>query len=246
MFKFHDLPIYSGDMEGVLEVVSVWVRRKLHAYVCVTGAHGIVESARNKQVCVAHRRAGLIVPDGMPLVWTGRMMGFHRTERIYGPDLLLALCARAEVKKWSIFLYGTSSQTLDSLSRRLTIRFPSLRIVGQYAPPFRSLTRQEDYDVTRRINTSRAEIVFVGLSTPKQELWMQNHTKKLHANALVGVGAAFDFIAGTKKQAPRWIQRAGLEWLFRFFQEPRRLWYRSVVMNAQFVLLIVRFISGSK
>lgn len=239
-YNAFDLKFYSGSVSGVLMQVSEWIKKDAHEYICVSGAHGVVESQRNSLVFQAHKAAGLVVPDGMSLVWTGRIMGFRNTERIYGPDLFLALCEKAEKEKWNIFLFGTTPETLTKLARQLTGRYPSLRIVGCLAPPFRPVHPNEDTKYIEVINRSKAHIVFVGLSTPKQEIWMRDHHSTLRANVLLGVGAAFDFIAGTKKQAPVWVQRSGFEWLFRFFQEPRRLWYRTIVGNSRFVLLVMR------
>lgn len=239
-FNVTGLDVVIGSIGDVIVQISRWIDADARAYVCVTGVHGVVEANRKPAVLQAHQEAGLVVPDGMPLVWIGKVMGHRATERIYGPDLFLALCRRAQEEKWRVFFYGCTTQVLIALSRRLHEQFPKLIIAGSYAPPFRVLTEKESKKIVQTINTSRAQIVFVGLSTPKQELWMEAHHKKLRANVLLGVGAAFDFIAGTKKQAPLWMRRAGLEWLFRFFQEPRRLWYRTIMGNSRFVLLVMR------
>lgn len=236
-FAAFGMRLFSGSIIGVAERVASLIKGKKQAYVCVTGAHGVVESTRKQQVLQAHQDACLVVPDGMPLVWLGKLLGHTNTERIYGPDLFLALCERAEKEKWRVFLYGTTDGTLQKLKERLLVKFPELLIVGSVAPPFRPLTFEEEKTAVTKINNSKAEIVFIGLSTPKQELWMHTHSQHLTANVLVGVGAAFDFVSGTKKQAPRWIQRAGLEWLFRFSQEPARLWHRYTVQNLRFLRL---------
>lgn len=237
-FTIAGLDVVSGSVRDVVAQISQWIDAGIHTYICVTGANGVVEANRTPLVLQAHQKAGLVVPDGMPLVWIGKAIGFIKSQRIYGPDLFLAVCRRAQDEKWSIFFYGCTTRVLVALSQKLRERFPKLIIAGVYAPPFRALTKSESKNIVQMINISRAQIVFVGLSTPKQELWMDAHSKKLHANVLLGVGAAFDFIAGTKKQAPLWVQRAGLEWLFRLFQEPKRLWYRSTVINIHFLILI--------
>jgi N-acetylglucosaminyldiphosphoundecaprenol N-acetyl-beta-D-mannosaminyltransferase len=239
MYHIGGLTIFSGSISDVVGVIEKWVENKKRSYVCVTGAHGVVESQQSGKVLRAHRHAGLIVPDGMPLVGFGVLRGFPQTKRIYGPDLFIELCKRAEKKKWRIFLYGTTEDTLIRLQKQLHHNFPKLIIVGSYAPPFRALTPKEEKEIIVTINESRPHIVFVGLSTPKQELWMHTHSQRLTANALIGVGAAFDFVSGTKKQAPRWIQRTGFEWLFRFSQEPSRLWYRYTVGNLRFLRLLI-------
>lgn len=234
--------IAACNSEQVVLTVKQCITQRKHAYICVTGAHGVVESTRKQQVLQAHRDASLVVPDGMPLVWLGKLLGYPNTERIYGPDLFLALCERAEKEKWRVFLYGTTDGTLQKLKERLLVKFPGLLIVGSVAPPFRPLTFKEEKTAVSKINNSKAEIVFIGLSTPKQELWMQKNSPKLKANVLIGVGAAFDFVSGTKKQAPQWMRGAGLEWVFRLLQEPRRLWYRSVVLNGMFIGMALKII----
>jgi N-acetylglucosaminyldiphosphoundecaprenol N-acetyl-beta-D-mannosaminyltransferase len=239
-FTVFGLTFFSGSIAEVVDRVDMWIEANIRTYVCVTGAHGVVEAHDKPAVLRAHQEAKLVVPDGMPLVWIGKAMGHRKTERIYGPDLFLALCRRAQEEKWGVFFYGCTTSVLAALSRRLHEQFPKLIIAGSYAPPFRALTIKESKEIVRAINTSGARIVFVGLSTPKQELWMQYFSRKLHANVLVGVGAAFDFFAGTRRQAPRWIQRSGFEWLFRLAQEPRRLWYRYTVQNIYFLLLTTK------
>lgn len=240
MYIFSNIAFYTGSMEGVLRRIQTWIRNKQHTYVCVTGVHGVVESVHNNRVLLAHQKAGLVVPDGMPLVWIGKMSGRPDIERIYGPDLFLAVCRCAEVKRWKLFLFGTTPQTLQRLKVRLHTRFPRLIVAGCFAPPFRPSTQQEDADVIQKINATKAQVVVVGLSTPKQELWMHRHVEKLYANVLIGVGAAFDFIAGTKKQAPPWVQHIGMEWLYRLVNEPRRLGKRYLANMVQLIGLIIR------
>lgn len=244
-FAAFGMRLFSGPIIGVAERVASLIKGKKQAYVCVTGAHGVVESTRKQQVLQAHQDACLVVPDGMPLVWLSKLLGHTNTERIYGPDLFLALCERAEKEKWRVFLYGTTDGTLQKLKERLLVKFPELLIVGSVAPPFRPLTFEEEKTAVTKINNSKAEIVFIGLSTPKQELWMQKHSPKLKTRVLVGVGAAFDFLAGVKRQAPVWMRSAGLEWLFRFMQEPRRLWYRSIVLNGIFIGIMLKTLTGA-
>jgi N-acetylglucosaminyldiphosphoundecaprenol N-acetyl-beta-D-mannosaminyltransferase len=240
MYSFAGLSIFTGSIADTVRQMGQWIRQKKHAYICVTGAHGVVEAQRESDVMSAHTQAELVVPDGMPLVWMGKAVGYKNTQRIYGPDLLLAVCKEAQRREWKIFLYGTTKGTLQKLKEKLLAMFPRLYIVGEYAPPFRALTTAEDSMIVKTINKVAPQIIFVGLSTPKQELWMQKHVEKLKANTLIGVGAAFDFIAGTKKQAPSWVRRVGFEWLFRLAQEPKRLSKRYFVSNVMFISLILR------
>lgn len=240
MFTFSDIGIFTGSIHDVVTIVSLWIQQKKRSYICVTGAHGVVESSRNEDVLQAHQQAGLVVPDGMPLVWGARLAGYKESSRIYGPDLMIALCLQAEKQRWPIFLYGTTPKTLQRLQVALRKRFPLLKIVGAISPPFGGISASKDRHITQTINRLHPHIVFVGLSTPKQELWMAQHRKLLNAHVLIGVGAAFDFIAGTKKQAPVWMRRSGLEWLFRLTQEPRRLGKRYIEAILIFVSLCVR------
>lgn len=222
----------------VLARVRSWVENDRKRYVCVVGLHGVREALRTKQVREALHASALLVPDGMPLVWCGRALGYENTHRIYGPDLFLNVCGEAERKQWSVFLYGTTEDALAKLTLVLRKKFPRLVIAGTLAPPFRNLTDSEDEAEVHTMNTSGARVVFVGLSTPMQEVWMHKHNGKLSANVLIGVGAAFDFISGTKKQAPLWMRRTGLEWLFRLVSEPRRLWRRYAEAAGVFFSLV--------
>jgi N-acetylglucosaminyldiphosphoundecaprenol N-acetyl-beta-D-mannosaminyltransferase len=228
------------NMEQALNAIEGWiVQRQLH-YVCVTGVHGIVESQRNNSLRRVHNAAGLVTPDGMPLVWLARLHGRNHVERVYGPDLMLALCDRSISKGYKHFLYGGAEGVPERLANRLKQRYPELQIVGRYSPPFHLLTDEEDKQIVQAINEANPDVVWIGLSTPKQERWMAEHVGRLTAPVLIGVGAAFDFHSGLKRQAPRWMQRSGLEWLFRLATEPRRLWRRYLVNNPLFTLLVLQ------
>ena len=229
-----------------LDTVDEWISRGEPHYICVTGVHGIMESYRKQAVRDIHNAAGLVVPDGMPLVWLSRLEGFHHVARVYGPDLMLAICKRSLDRGYRHFLYGGASGVCQQLAGRLQAQFPGLKIVGTYSPPFRVLEREEDEEIVEQINSVRPDIVWVGISTPKQEVWMAQHIGRLHAPVLIGVGAAFDFHAGLKRQAPRWMMRAGLEWMFRMIQEPRRLGPRYLSNNPLFVGLIICQLLGSR
>jgi N-acetylglucosaminyldiphosphoundecaprenol N-acetyl-beta-D-mannosaminyltransferase len=227
-------------LDAAVEEVAGWVDRDEHRYVCVTGVHGVMESQRDRDLLRIHNRSGLTTPDGMPMVWAAWWAGRHDVRRVYGPDLMLAVLGRAVEKGWSSYLYGGGPGTVDLLARGLTARLPGLQIAGTWTPHFRQLTPEEDADVVQRINDSGAELVWIGLSTPKQERWMAAHAGLLRANAILGVGAAFDIHAGTLTQAPSWMQRSGLEWAYRLGREPRRLWRRYLRNNPAFVLGVLR------
>jgi N-acetylglucosaminyldiphosphoundecaprenol N-acetyl-beta-D-mannosaminyltransferase len=232
------------NMAMALEIIEGWIERREPHYVCVTGVHGVMESQRDGELRRIHNRAGLVTPDGMPLVWLSRLQGFHHVERVYGPDLMLALCERSAAKGYRHFFYGGAEGVPEQLASVLQKRFPGLQVAGTFSPPFRPLTPDEDDRIVQMINAAAPDIVWVGLSTPKQERWMAGHRERLTAPVLIGVGAAFDFLTGRKPQAPRWMQRAGLEWLFRLLTEPRRLWRRYLINNPRFVLLVLLQWSG--
>jgi N-acetylglucosaminyldiphosphoundecaprenol N-acetyl-beta-D-mannosaminyltransferase len=228
-------------MAQALAEITRWLEDGEQHYVCVTGVHGVMEARRDLELRRINNDSGLTTPDGMPLVWAGHRAGVPHMRRVYGPDLMVALCGLAAERGWSSFLYGGGPGVPERLAERLTARFPGLRVAGTWSPPFRPLTPEEDQAVVERINRSGADLVWVGLSTPKQERWMAAHAARLHARALLGVGAAFDIHAGLLAQAPPWMQRAGLEWLYRLAREPRRLWRRRYLRNnPRFVVEILR------
>jgi N-acetylglucosaminyldiphosphoundecaprenol N-acetyl-beta-D-mannosaminyltransferase len=232
------------NMGDALRTIEDWIGKREEHYVCITGVHGIMESQRDERLRQIHNAAGLVTPDGMPLVWLSRFQGFRRVSRVYGPDLMLACCAASHRGGYRHFLYGGGPGVVERLAEKLRGRFEGLRIVGSYSPPFRALTPSEDEAVVRHINDATPDIVWVGLSTPTQERWMGEHLGRVHAPVMVGVGAAFDFNAGLKRQAPSWMQAGGLEWLFRLSSEPRRLWRRYLRNNPRFVWYALRQILG--
>jgi N-acetylglucosaminyldiphosphoundecaprenol N-acetyl-beta-D-mannosaminyltransferase len=232
------------NMAQALETIAGWIARGEHHYVCVSGVHGVMESQTDPALKGIHNAAGLVTPDGMPLVWLSRLHGYGTTDRVYGPDLMLALCALSESRQYRHFFYGGATDVPTTLVARLRERFPRLQVTGSLSPPFRELTEAEDDAIMQQINESGADIVWVGLSTPKQERWMHAHVGRHDAPVLIGVGAAFDFHAGRKKQAPRWMQRSGLEWLFRLGSEPRRLWRRYLINNPLFVYRVLLQATG--
>jgi N-acetylglucosaminyldiphosphoundecaprenol N-acetyl-beta-D-mannosaminyltransferase len=198
-----------------------------------------MECQRDEEMRRAVNGAGLATPDGMPLVWLSRRwQNQTRVERVYGPDLMLALCHCSVKRGYSHYFYGGAAGVPELLAEKLERLIPGLKLAGTYSPPFHPLTTAEDAQIVTRINQATPDIVWVGLGTPKQDLWMAAHRDQLTAPVLVGVGAAFDFHTGRIPQAPPGMQRAGLEWLFRLWQEPRRLWYRYLVYNPLFIALV--------
>jgi len=227
------------SLPQAVSILEQWIAERTQRYVCVTGVHGVMESQSDQELRRIHNEAGLVTPDGMPLVWISRLKGHAQVGRVYGPDLMLAFCEASEEKGYRHFLYGGGEGVAERLASRLKGRFPRLAIAGRLCPPFRPLEPNEDNEAVRYINETVPDIVWVGLSTPKQERWMRTHVGRLTAPVLVGVGAAFDFHAGLKPQAPRWIQRSGLEWSYRLLHEPRRLWRRYLFNNPRFVFLVL-------
>ena len=225
-------------MRLALDAVDRWIARREPHYVCVTSIHGVVESQRDDGLRRIHNAAGLVTPDGMPLVWVSRLKGFRHVERVYGPDLLLSLCRHSTRTGYRHFFYGGGPGVPERLAANLGRRFPGLRVAGTYAPPFRGLTAAEDARIVRIVNDTDPDIVWVGLSTPKQERWMAAHVGRVRAPVMIGVGAAFDFHAGLKRQAPRWMRRSGMEWSFRLLTEPRRLWSRYLIGGPLFLSLL--------
>lgn len=204
-------------------------------YVCVTGVHGVIEAQRDPGFARVLADACLVTPDGVPLVWALRALGVPEATRVYGPDLMPAVCAAAAREGVPIGLYGGTPPVLDRLVGRLTREHPGLDVAWTFAPPFRELSPDEDAKVTDAILAAGVHILFVGLGCPRQERWMAAHRDRLPA-VMIGVGAAFDFLAGVKRQAPAWLQRLGLEWAFRLACEPRRLGPRYLSIVPRFLL----------
>jgi N-acetylglucosaminyldiphosphoundecaprenol N-acetyl-beta-D-mannosaminyltransferase len=232
--------VSAVNMPQAVAEISRWIADREQHYVCVTGVHGVMESQDDPELRSIHNASGLTTPDGMPMVWAARRAGFADADRVYGPDLMLELCERAAANGWRLYFYGGKDGVPELLADRLQQRFEGLIVAGTWSPPFRPLSAAEDEELVSRINASGADIVWVGLSTPKQERWMAAHVGRLEAPVLLGVGAAFDIHAGTLPQAPRWLQRSGLEWLYRLAREPRRLWRRYLRNNPRFVWAILR------
>ena len=199
-----------------------------------------MESQTDRDLLRIHNESGLTVADGMPMLWAGRYVGVSGIGRVRGPDLLPALCRAAADNGWSNYFYGGAPGTAETLAGRLRNRFPGLVVAGWSCPPFRPLTPEEDDEAVAQINACRPNLVWVGLSTPKQERWMADHIGRVRASAMLGVGAAFDVHAGLIQEAPPWIQSSGLEWLYRVSRDPRRLWRRYLHNNPRFAAAVVR------
>jgi len=238
------VPIAALDLERAADQVEEWISKDARTYVTVTGVHGVMESEDDPAVKAIHRRAGMCVPDGMPMVWVGRLYGHHRMRRVYGPNLMLEISRRSVDKGYTHYYFGGKAGVPERLAARLTERFEGLRVVGTRSPPFRAMTAREEDDLRREIEALEPDVLWVGLSTPKQEKWMAAHVGKLDAKVMIGVGAAFDMHAGLLRQAPVWMQATGTEWFFRLCMEPRRLWKRYLNNNPRFVVRIMGQLLG--
>ena len=234
------------NLDSALAAISTALANRTRGYVCVTGVHGVMESQSDPALRGILNRAFLNTPDGMPMVWAGKLRGFRDMDRVYGPDLMHLVCDWSRQKNYTHFLYGGADGVAPELKRKLENKFPSLKIVSTYTPPFRALNAAEEAELIRTVGDLQPDVIWVGLSTPKQERFMAQYGPKLAATLMFGVGAAFDFHAGRVRQAPRWMQRSGLEWLFRLGCEPRRLWKRYLKNNPVFAWKIFWQLTGFK
>jgi N-acetylglucosaminyldiphosphoundecaprenol N-acetyl-beta-D-mannosaminyltransferase len=235
--------ISAINMAQALDTIEGWIAASDPHYVCVTPAHGVMECQADPGLRRIFNAGGLVTPDGMSMVWLLRLHGHSQVTRVYGPDLMLAVCKWGVSRGYRHYLYGGAPGVPELLASRLVERFPGLQIAGVWSPPFRALTPEEDGAAMEHINASKPDIVWVGVSTPKQERWMSEHIGKLSAPVLIGVGAAFDFLSGRKRQAPKWMRNCGLEWLYRLASEPRRLW-RRYIQYPVFVARVLAQLTG--
>jgi N-acetylglucosaminyldiphosphoundecaprenol N-acetyl-beta-D-mannosaminyltransferase len=224
------VPISTINMRVAVSTILDWVEHRNAQYICVRDVHGIMRAQEDPALMAIHYDAGLITPDGMPLAWTLKARGYQDADRVCGADLVAALCEASGPAGKRHYHYGGKPAEL----------FPGLQIVGLSTPPFRPLTPEEDEAAVAEISSRRPDVVWVGLSTPKQEYWMRDHVNRIPGATLVGIGAAFDFYAGDVKRAPRWMHSSGLEWLHRLISEPRRLWRRYLILAPKFVVLMAR------
>jgi N-acetylglucosaminyldiphosphoundecaprenol N-acetyl-beta-D-mannosaminyltransferase len=207
-------------------------------YITVTGAHGVMEAQKDEHLRAILNQSFLCTPDGMPMVWLGRLGGYREIARVYGPDFMLDVCEASRARGVRHFFYGGAKGVASDLKEKLSARFPGLIVAGIFEPPFRPLNPDEEAALRHAVQETRPDVMWVGLSTPKQERFMAEYISKLDVTMMVGVGAAFDFHTGRVKQAPDWMQAVGLEWFYRLCQEPRRLWKRYLTTNPKFVYLI--------
>lgn len=246
-FRVLGVRVDAVQIGGVVVQMEHWIEERGGGrFVAVTGMHGVVEAQHDSTFKNVLNAADLVVPDGMPLVWLGRLRGQSLQRRVYGPELMLAFCQASAPRGYRHFFFGGAPGVPEQLADVFRQRFPGFRVVGTYSPPFRPLTPQENEEITGRIREAAPDILWVGLSTPKQEQWMYEHRERLSVPVLVGVGAAFDFHTGRVRQAPAWMREHGLEWLFRLIQEPRRLWRRYIIYGAKFSWWVTLELLGLK
>jgi N-acetylglucosaminyldiphosphoundecaprenol N-acetyl-beta-D-mannosaminyltransferase len=235
------IPLAISDYERVMDWMDAVIAADGRACLTAAAVNLVMSAHEDAATRAAVLGATLAVPDGQPLVWALKALGHARATRVYGPDLMAAHCARAARSGTPLYLYGgRTPAALELLQERLRVRFPGLCIAGGYSPPFRALSDAEEARALAAIDASGAQIVWVGTGQPKQELWMHRARPRLRAPLLVGVGAAFDFHAGLVPQAPPWMGRNGLEWVYRLAREPRRLWRRYLLYNPRFVVGFAR------
>jgi N-acetylglucosaminyldiphosphoundecaprenol N-acetyl-beta-D-mannosaminyltransferase len=230
-------PVSSDD---ILKKVNQWVGDRQKHYICLCPSYSIIMSRKHPEFRQALNQASIVTADGKAVALACKFHGYRHAQHVRGADLIRLVCQMSSQRGFSNFFYGATEAVLEKLVDKLQQQYPKLQVAGAYAPPFRALTPQEQREMIERINASYADIVWIGLGAPKQELWMAQHTQDLQASVIIGVGAAFDFASGAKAEAPRWMQKAALEWVFRLAQEPRRMWRRCVHYPAFMAQVIIQ------
>jgi N-acetylglucosaminyldiphosphoundecaprenol N-acetyl-beta-D-mannosaminyltransferase len=220
---------------GVLDLIQQRNSSASSGYICVSNVHMCMETFDSESFREIVNSADMVIPDGRPIYWAQKLLGHKEAQQVRGQDIMNAICELSNTSDLKIGLYGGSSdEVLQQVITKLKQQYPAIKIIYSYSPPFRQLTEEEDQQVIDQINQSEVDVLFVGIGCPKQEIWMAEHKQHLQC-VMLGVGAAYDFIAGTKQHAPRWMQKIGLEWLFRLASEPKRLWKRYLKQNPRFI-----------
>lgn len=237
------IPISIGNTPDAIETVLSELDALRGRYITFVNVHALMMSRRDKEYHRAQKEAAYAMPDGKPLTWLLRKRGYEEASQIAGPDFMMRMLG-SDVPVRHYF-YGSTQQTLDRMRNAIETHFPNAEIVGMVSPPFRKLSEEEEEEEIRKMNESGAELIWIGLGAPKQELWMQRMQGKADG-VMFGVGAAFDFLAGTSRRAPKWMRRNGLEWLYRLYCDPKRLWKRYLVTNTQFLLTLPGYFTHRK
>jgi N-acetylglucosaminyldiphosphoundecaprenol N-acetyl-beta-D-mannosaminyltransferase len=232
------------NMASAVAAIAGWVQRGERAYVCIRDAHGVVLCQHDEELRRVHNEAGMVTPDGMPIVWFCRALGFNEVDRVYGPDLMCAVLADEELRRLRHFFLGGAPGVAEELDAALGQRYPGFKTIGIYAPPPEATANGIDAQTVAVLAAAKPDIVWVGLGSPKQERWMGRHHPHVSAAAMIGVGAAFDFLSGRKLQAPLWMQGSGLEWIYRLATEPRRLAGRYLRTVPTFLFLAALAATG--
>lgn len=232
------------NLKAAVDLADRWIARGDPGYACMSSVHGIMEAHRDPEFCRIVNQAVIAAPDGMPLSWIGHLQGFRDMDRVFGPDFMLAMCRLSVKREYRHFLYGGQPGVAQHLSTTLQEKFPGIQIVGTYTPPFRELTSREEEDLADQVHRARPHVLWVGISTPKQDRFMARYFERLQVPLLVGVGAAFDYHTGRIRDCSDWAKRAGLQWLHRLMQDPRRLWRRYLYSNSAFLWQIGCQLSG--
>ena len=248
--KYHSTVISMDvdvtNLSNGLASVEELANQNVGSYVCVSNVHMCMEVFDSSHFESVVNGADLVIPDGRPLSWAQKLLGHKNAEQVRGQDIMNAICEQSGIKKLNLGLYGGSSdELLGQVITKLKASYPDINISFSYSPPFRPLTDEEDNDIVEQINDSGVNVLFVGIGCPKQEIWMAEHKEQLNC-VMLGVGAAYDFIAGSKKHAPRWMQKIGLEWLFRLCSEPKRLWKRYLQQNPRFIYYFTKQLINHK
>jgi N-acetylglucosaminyldiphosphoundecaprenol N-acetyl-beta-D-mannosaminyltransferase len=238
--------VHAVNPRSALKIITDAVINRDKGYVCATGVHGVMEAQRSSDLRTIFARALLVVPDGMPTVWMGHLQGLRTMARVFGPDLMLAVMGCPQLHGCSHFLYGGNDGVAEQLRKSLAGHFPHARVVGTYTPPFRELSQEEESHLFKLVDRLRPDIIWVGLSTPKQERFMARYQHRLHTTVVIGVGAAFDFHTGRLRDSPAWVKRVGLQWFHRLLQDPKRLWKRYLINNPRFLVEAALQICGLK
>jgi len=236
--------VHAIDMEEAVGLIAAAISEGRKGYVCLTGVHGVMEAQGDPEFCGILDRALLVAPDGMPTVWVGRAQGHRQISRVYGPDFMREVCRRSVTSETTHFLYGGNPGVAGKLQSNLEEWFPGIRIVGTHTPPFRALSPAERAEIEGKISRVCPDVVWVGMSTPKQERFMAESIERISCGVMVGVGAAFDIHTGNLKDAPPWMKQSGLQWAHRLWQEPSRLWKRYLVSNPAFLWRIALQLAG--